>query len=71
MQAFRRRNTIFLLLTKTIKQMKKLLTLLTLLLTSVGAATSAWAETYDNEVLTVTWADPSTITAGTANVKQT
>lgn len=47
--------------------MKKLFTLLTLLLTSVGAATSAWAETYDNEVLTVTWADPSTITAGTAN----
>ena len=42
MQAFLGGKQFFLLLTKTIKQMKKLLTLLTLLLTSVGAATSAW-----------------------------
>lgn len=42
---------------------KKIFTLLTL---ALAVCSGAWAETYDNEALTVTWADPSTITAGTA-----
>ncbi|MBO6013043.1 MAG: hypothetical protein J6P82_05945, partial [Bacteroidales bacterium] len=43
--------------------MKKFFTLVTLALTAISGA---WAETYDNEALTVTWANPSAITAGTA-----
>ena len=43
--------------------MKKVFTLLTLLL---AVCSGAWAETYTNEAVTVTWADPSTISSGTA-----
>ena len=47
------------------KQMKKLFTLLTLALLSIG---SAWAQTYTNEASTVTWAFTSHSSLGSTNV---